>query len=400
MFGCIAALAALAITLFVALQAGWDLESSFQWLKPRENDIYYKKSYTVSDGKANRKREDVIASMEGSGLTNGQLQIYYWMQVYGFLENYADSSAYLGLDVSKPLDEQLATNGTATWQQYFLESALQVWQSNQAFAILAQENGYKLPAESQEYLDNLMESLEKKALEEGYADADAMIRQEMGAGCSARDYVEYMQVYYLGYQYFTQLYSAIEPTMEQIQAYYGENASKMSDAGYGKDAGSYVDVRHILIAPSGGTILSDGSVVYSDEAWDACRAEAEAVLALWEAGNWTLEEFIALVAVYSDDQSTNYAGGLYADIVKGDMEESFNSWCFSADRKPGDYGLVKTRYGYHILYFVEAEDIWLAESRSALIRQEGQKLVDEVLSRYEMTVDYKKIVLAEVSLQS
>ena len=67
---------------------GWDIGSWFSWIIPRENNVLYKDSYTVSDKKAMRKREDVVASVPGAELTNGQLQIYYWNQVYDFLNNY------------------------------------------------------------------------------------------------------------------------------------------------------------------------------------------------------------------------------------------------------------------------------------------------------------------------
>ena len=30
----------------------------------------------------------------------------------------------------------------------------------------------------------------------------------------------------------------------------------------------------------------------------------------------------------------------------------FNDWCFDASRKTGDTAIVKTQYGYHIMYFV------------------------------------------------
>ena len=34
------------------------------------------------------------------------------------------------------------------------------------------------------------------------------------------------------------------------------------------------------------------------------------------------------------------------------MVQEFNDWCFDAARKPGDTAVVKTTYGYHIMYFV------------------------------------------------
>ena len=387
MFGCVAALAAIAIALFLAMQAGWNLGDSFQWLKPRENTVFRKDSYTVSDRKAVRKNKDVVATMGDAELTNGQLQIYYWMQVFEFVQNYGESDHYLHLDYTKPLDAQQYDENT-TWQQFFLESALQTWQTNQAFAIYAAENGYTLPQSYQRYLENLEQELEKAAAESNFANAEEMLHAELGGGCSVADYVQYMTVYYQSYLYFSQLYEELSATEEEILAYFAENAESFQNAGITENSGDYVDVRHILILPTEDT----------QAAWDDAQARAQQILQQWESGPMTQEHFIALVATSSEDESTAYTGGLLADVVAGDLETALDAWCFIDGREPGDYGLVKTGYGYHILYFVDAEPIWYASARTAIVQSRGQALVDSVLAMYEIEVDFASIVLAEVSL--
>lgn len=398
MFGIIAALSALAVVLLIAMNAGWDLGSSFDWLKPRENDVYWKSSYTVSDGKAYRKRGQVVATMGDAQLSNGQLQIYYWMQVSEFLSQYGDSADYLGLDYTADLAKQLSTDGKTTWQQYFLESALQTWHSNQAFALLAQKDGFVLEPEDQKYLDALETELAEAARKGGYGSIDEMVRSEMGEGCSAEDYIAYLQVYFVGYRYFTHLYGQIEPTAREVEEYYRENLKSFTSAGITQNADTYVDIRYILLMPEGGTVQEDGSVVYTDAQWDQCRAEAEAILEAWETGAMTQESFISYVAKYSQDPTTAYTGGLCANLVKGDMEDTLDAWCFDSTRKTGDYSLVKTSYGYHIVYFVEAEEIWYAEARKALRESLGQEMVDRVMQQYPVNVDYQKIVLAKPKL--
>ena len=387
--GCIAGLSALAIALFIAMQSGWDLGSSFDWLRRRPNDLYYKDSYTVSDRKAQRRKDQVIATLGDAELTNGQLQVYYWMQVYEFIKNYGDTEAHLGVDYTDDLSEQLYTDGKTTWQQFFLESALEMWMTNQAFATQARENGYVLPANVQAYLNNLEAELEKNAKAEGYADAEEMIREEMGAGCSVEDYVAYSQVYYTGYLYFQVLYGDINPTEQEISAYFDANASEYASAGVSKTSGQYVDVRHVLIVAKGDT----------EEAWAACRSEMDTVLQQWQSSAMTEMDFLLLVEKYSQDDSTAYSGGMYSNLIKGDMEQPFENWCFAEGRQAGDWGLVQTSYGYHLLYFVEAEDIWHAEAKTALIQAEGRELVDRALAQYRLEVDYRKIVLAEVEVK-
>ena len=33
------------------------------------------------------------------------------------------------------------------------------------------------------------------------------------------------------------------------------------------------------------------------------------------------------------------------------MVTEFNDWCFDETHEPGDYGIVKSDYGYHLIYF-------------------------------------------------
>ena len=56
------------------------------------------------------------------------------------------------------------------------------------------------------------------------------------------------------------------------------------------------------------------------------------------------------------------------------MVAEFDAWIFDANRKYGDYGLVKTTYGYHLMFFVHGDtelDTWVFE--------EGRQLGDYAL---------------------
>ena len=62
------------------------------------------------------------------------------------------------------------------------------------------------------------------------------------------------------------------------------------------------------------------------------------------------------------------------------MVTEFNDWCFDAARQPGDNDIVKTSYGYHIMYFVEREGLkYRSDIKSAIESErfdewlEGQK---------------------------
>ncbi|MBQ4642716.1 MAG: peptidylprolyl isomerase [Oscillospiraceae bacterium] len=108
----------------------------------------------------------------------------------------------------------------------------------------------------------------------------------------------------------------------------------------------YIDVRHILITPEED---EEGNV--SDEAWTAAEEKANEIYEGFLAGEQTEEAFGELAKEHSADGNAAQ-GGIYEDVKKGQMVETFNNWCFDEARQPGDSGIVKTRFGYHIMYFV------------------------------------------------
>ena len=66
------------------------------------------------------------------------------------------------------------------------------------------------------------------------------------------------------------------------------------------------------------------------------------------------------------------------------------------DRKPGDYGLIRTDYGYHVMYFVESEAQWLRNCRQGVMTDKTSEILVEARERFPMEVEYKKIALAVV----
>ena len=101
------------------------------------------------------------------------------------------------------------------------------------------------------------------------------------------------------------------------------------------------NVRHILFSVSDTT---------DETAMDEARTKAEDVLTEYEAGDKTAESFGELAKEYTAD-SNGDEGGLYENIMPGQMVTEFNDWCFDADRKPGDTGIIETSYGVHVMYF-------------------------------------------------
>ncbi len=117
-----------------------------------------------------------------------------------------------------------------------------------------------------------------------------------------------------------------------------------------EDALSY-NVRHILITDAS-LELAEGE----EATTDMIVAKAQEILDSW---NGSEDGFAELAKEFSTDGSAS-VGGLYENVLKGDMVEAFEDWCYAEGRKAGDTGIVESPYGQHIMYFVGygADEYW------------------------------------------
>lgn len=101
------------------------------------------------------------------------------------------------------------------------------------------------------------------------------------------------------------------------------------------------DVGHILVK-------FDSDKPTDDEKATA-KAEAQAILDAYLAGEKTLDAFKTLGEEKTDDSNVVYEG-----VTIGQMVEPFETWAIDESRQAGDTGIVETEYGYHVMYFIES----------------------------------------------
>lgn len=122
-----------------------------------------------------------------------------------------------------------------------------------------------------------------------------------------------------------------------------------------KDTSKTISVRHILL----------DSTAYEKE--EDAYAQAQKLLEQINGASDKKAEFIKLVAEYSTDSGSKSTGGLYERVSPGQMVTEFNDWCFDEERKEGDTDIVKTSYGYHVMYFEgHGEELWYFNCDTAL----------------------------------
>lgn len=145
-----------------------------------------------------------------------------------------------------------------------------------------------------------------------------------------------------------------------------------------------VNVRHILIAPKSSNSSDDSSSSTSaknctDKEWAAAEKKAKSILAKYNSGDKTSKSFAKLAKSNSSDGNASN-GGLYENVIPNQMVPTFNAWCFDSSRKAGDVGIVKTEYGYHIMYFEGKNDqaVWQYIAQQKLAADDTQKEHDSI----------------------
>ncbi len=370
-------------------------------LKLPENDVFRKDSYTMEDAKVEEKVDTVVATFGDQKLTNGELQAYYWMSVYDFLNQYGYYASMMGLDLSKPLDQLVYDEETGmTYQQAFLEDALESWRQYAMLVQSAKENGFALNEEQEKMVEAFRTDLQETARTNGYTDMQEFIDKEFFPGSSEEAYLKYNEFGFTALCY----YDSLTPTRDELEAYYTAHESEFAEKGFAKENGDYYDVRHILVAIEGGTEGEDGVITYSDAEWEACRAKAQKMLDDFLGGETVNETVFAdLAAKNSADPGSASSGGLYEKLTKDtNFIEGFKNWYLEEGRKAGDTGLVKntesSTQGYHIMYFCGNGPIWEFETETAMLKERVNNVYEQAEQKWSMKVDYKKIALGHVEL--
>lgn len=366
-----------------------------------QNDVTAKADYgvTTASPSSAAMKLPVAVNAEGEAvLTNGDLQIYYWLVFYDFMNLYGGYASYFGMDYNLPLSQQASFMENRTWEQYFLESAVNQFGENYAMAMAAYEAGYELSEEDALLIEDIADpqgDFAAEAMNGGFESPEAYIQANFGLGMDLSNYQDYMRLYYAAYDYYTDQTHLLEEeaTDERMESYYAENAESFAESRILNV--NNVSVRHILITPEGEKDVVTGD--YSQEAWLAAEAEIQDIYSRWQEDP-TEEHFAALATELTDDTGSAEAGGLYEDFDTDDMVVTFSDWCFDQARAPGDTGIVKSEYGYHLIYFVEQTETkgWIAHLREQYVNENIPAVIAAAVEKYPVRFDFSQVRLFDM----
>ena len=311
-------------------------------------------SYTVTqDELTDEVLAKVVASCGDRDLTNRDLAFYYWQQYYTFVNNYGSYLSYI-MDTSKGLDEQAYSEGQ-TWQQAFLDSAVTMFHSMTAINLEADKAGFELGEEDQAQLDAIPESLDATAGYYGMEDGLAYLQRVFGPSVTVEDYVAFVRDSMRASRYMELLVEQMEFSDAEISDYYDQHAEDYAQSRIEKIDKPMVSVRHILVIPT----------------------------------------------EQNEDPGSSSNGGLYEDVYPGQMVDPFDEWCFDDARQPGDTGIVKTDYGYHVMYYVSKGEavFWFEAAKSDLQTERENALEESIREQYPLTETLENAAIFDVQAE-
>ena len=328
--------------------------------------------YGVSKAVANsgiRERNTVAMTINEHEISNAELSYYYIDAVNNFYNNYGSYASLLGLDTTKPLDQQEVSEGY-TWADDFMASATQNIATIYALTDEAKANGFDLHEDDIASIDNEFLMMEYYAVYNyGYANLESYLKAMYGSGATVESYREYYEMNFLAEHYETHYADTRTYTNEDLRAAEAEDYNKFTSYSYN-------------------TYYQSVSSYYGDEATDdqiavaQKMAEAE-VKKLTEGEYASVAEFDAAIADLDVNEGSTASSTSYADTVSTSVSSIYAEWVTDSSRKAGDVTSIantttdsegnETISGYYVVYFVGSNDneFALANIRHILVKFEG-----------------------------
>ena len=318
-----------------------------------------------------RERKTTALTLNNHTLSNAELNYYFIDAVNNFYSQNGSYAAMFGLDLTKPLDEQVMDEESGeTWADYFLSSAEETARSVYAVADEAEANGFALSAEEQESIDTIPYNLETYAKLYGLSDARAYVKAMYGNGATVESFQNYVRLNTLASAYQTNYKDSLT---------YDAAALSAKDAEDPKVYTSYSYNQYYL---STSRYLTDDAT--AEEKAAAAEADAKALVA---DSITDTEKLDAAIAALDINKETSASSTFYENQRYVSVNSKLVDWISDSSRKEGDKTYiantttttdddgneVSSISGYYVVYFHKAIDnrFPLVNVRHILVQYEG-----------------------------
>ena len=332
-------------------------------------------------GVINRSTTAIL--VDGEKLTTAQLNYFYKDYIQSFADQYSSYGnyaytylqLYTGLDVSKPLDEQIYNKETGeTWADYFATSAKDNAKWTYGLYNKAMAEGHKLTDTEQKNLDMQESNLDLMATYYGYSSGAAYLRGVYGPGATVKSYMEYSRINAIANSYANSYYEGLEFKDADYREF---EKDKLTDYNSYSFSYYYCSVNDFLTFNGGGKTEKDESgkttTTYTDEQKEQARKDAEAAAkGLAVKDNATLKKLNAAIKalpIHKDKKAEDLekiAATENTLVLSGSIQNAdFKKWITDKDRKTGDITTIEIKSGegkdavvsgYYVLLFQDMTD--------------------------------------------
>lgn len=262
----------------------------------------------------------------------------YNMQYMNILNSYGDYASLIGLDKSKPLDEQKCTISSDTdedytWDDYFMDSTKSFLQQLAALEAYAKANDITLDKDDNAAIDEQMATFDD-AQKYGYASADKFIAANYGRGCNTSVVREVMELQQLATK-----------AQQSVSNSYSFTASELSEKYAAvKDDYDKFTYNFYLVKAETETKDDGTAAAPTDAALTKAEKKAKSIKDAMEKDSLSLEK--AVQNAVKDAKLTKQEA-----IPGSDTEADLKKWLVSSERKKGDVTVIKGSTGAYIVQF-------------------------------------------------
>lgn len=305
------------------------------------------------------KKEDTITAQQvqntqavtvGSHTLSAVMLNYFYMDAV--TDWYGIYGTSMGLDLSKPLDQQIINETTGkTWADSFLEMAVDNIQSTYALYDLAMAENFTLSKEDQQDLDMVVADLEeliayytKLYSSNGqtypYTNATDYLESVYGLGSNPENYKEYNRVCTIANAYYEAYGKSLSYTGLQLREYEKDKMVHYNSYSFSVYYLSISDFDSVEDAKAVADQLAAGS--YTDKA--------------------AFDEAIKSLPMNADIKKPEVSEG-YQDVLYSQIINDYVQWLADETRKSGDMTVIArtssdkvNTYGYYVVRFESVND--------------------------------------------
>ena len=276
-----------------------------------------------------REKNTVALTIGDHEINNVELNYYFVDSVNQFANTYGSYASLFGLDLTKPLDEQVVSEETGTtWADDFMTQAVDSAKSVYALCDEAEANGFTLSDKDKNEIELAMENTAFYAMYYyGYSTMGDFLKAMYGPGSTEESYREYYTMTYTADAYGTKYTNDLVYEDADLREAEAENYSAYSNFTYNY---YYLNAEKFLADP-------DNTEYTEEEYAKAVSAAEKAAKSLTNADITDAAALDAAIAALEiNAEVENAASTASSEVAYSGLNSVYADWIADSARKAGD----------------------------------------------------------------